>query len=249
MPPSRPALSWQSSPSPVRSRGGGLFAVAAALAALVFLLSFLAPVVLEPVFNRYEPLPDERLGAALRRLAERARVPVRCVLVQDASRRTRKANAYVSGVGRTRRVVVSDTLLELSPPAEIELVVAHELGHRRYRHVLLGTLLFMAGVVATTIVVWGLLGSSVAEPRKIPVLMLIGLSLSILALPFVTACSRRWERTADRFSLALTGDRVAYESVFRRLARVNLADLDPPRPLYYLLFTHPTPPERLAAGR
>jgi STE24 endopeptidase len=219
---------------------------AAAFAFAALLLSFVAPVVLEPLFNRYSPLKDAALARELRRLAERAGVPVRDVLVQDASRRTRKANAYVSGLARTRRVVVSDTLLEQASPAEVRLVVAHELGHRRDRHVLLGTLLAMVGAVTATVVVWALLGTRVADPHQVPLALLIGLGLGLTSLPAVTAVSRRWERAADRYSLELTGDRAAYETAFRRLAETNLADLDPPRPLYLLLFTHPTPPERLA---
>jgi STE24 endopeptidase len=221
---------------------------AAAFAFAALLLSFVAPVVLEPLFNRYSRLKDAALAGELRTLAERAGVPVRDVLVQDASRRTRKANAYVSGLARTRRVVVSDTLLEQASPAEVRLVVAHELGHRRDRHVLLGTLLAMVGTVTATLAVWALLGTRVADPHQVPLLLLIGLGIGLSSLPAITAVSRRWERAADRYSLELTGDRAAYETAFRRLARTNLADLDPPRLLYLLLFTHPTPPERLAAA-
>jgi Zn-dependent protease with chaperone function len=170
------------------------------------LLSFLAPVGLEPLFNRYSPLQDAALAGELRRLAERAGLPVRDVLVQDASRRTRKANAYVSGLARTRRVVVSDTLLERAPPTEVRLVVAHELGHRRDRHVLLGTLLAMVGAVTATVVVWALLGTRVADPHQVPLVLLVGLGIGLASLPAVTALSRRWERAADRYSLELSGD-------------------------------------------
>jgi STE24 endopeptidase len=212
------------------------------------LLSFLAPVVLEPLFNRYSPLQDEALAAQLHTLARQAGVPVRDVLVQDTSRRTRKANAYVSGLGRTRRVVVSDTLLEQAAPTEVRLVLAHELGHRRDRHVLLATLLAMASAVTATVVVWALLGTRVGDPHRIPLVLLIGLVLALASLPALAWVSRRWERAADHYALQLTGDRAAYETSFRRLAHTNLADLDPPRLLYLLLFSHPTPPERLAAG-
>ena len=221
---------------------------AAVFAFAALLLSFLAPVVLEPLFNRYSPLQDATLAAELRRLAERAGVPVRDVLVQDTSRRTRKANAYVSGLARTRRVVVSDTLLEQASPAEVRLVVAHELGHQRERHVLLGTLLAIAGAVTGTVVVWALLGTRVGDPHQVPLVLLIGLGIALISLPALAAISRRWERAADRFSLELTGDTVAYAAVFRRLAHTNLTDLDPPRLLYLLLFTHPTPSERLAVA-
>jgi STE24 endopeptidase len=144
--------------------------------------------------------------------------------------------------------VVSDTLLEQASPAEVRLVVAHELGHRRDRHVLLGTLLAMVGAVSATVAVWALLGTRVADPHQVPLVLLIALGIGLTSLPAVTAVSRRWERAADRYSLELTDDRDAYETAFRRLARTNLTDLDPPRLLYLLLFTHPTPPERLAAA-
>jgi STE24 endopeptidase len=109
-------------------------AAAPAAAALVVFLSFVAPIVLEPVFNRFRPLEDPALVDDLRALAARARVPIRDVLVADASRRTKKENAYVSGLGKTRRVVVFDTLLKRGSPRELRLVAAHELGHRRDRH-------------------------------------------------------------------------------------------------------------------
>jgi Zn-dependent protease with chaperone function len=175
-------------------------------------------------------------------------VPIEEVRIEDTSRRTRKANAYVTGLGRTRRVVVSDTLLAEASPAEIKTVVAHELGHRRMRHVLLGTLLSVLGAIVGTAVVWALLGTRTADPHRLPLLLLIALTLSLAALPALTALSRRWERGADRFALELTRDRVAYERTFRRLAVTNLSDLDPPSLIYLILFTHPTPAERLAAA-
>ena len=119
-------------------------AIGAAL--LVLLLSFVAPVVLEPVFNKFRPLEDAELRAAVMRLAADAGVPVREVLVADASKRTTKLNAYVSGLGATRRVVLYDTLVESATTPEVLTVVAHELGHRRYRHVALGTALAMVGI-------------------------------------------------------------------------------------------------------
>ena len=108
-------------------------------AAIVFVVTFLAPLLLEPVFNRFTTLQDDVLAGDLRRLADQAGVPVREVLVADASRRTTKHNAYVSGIGKTRRVVVWDTLLDRGEPGELRLVVAHELVHRRFRHVAIGT--------------------------------------------------------------------------------------------------------------
>ncbi len=224
-------------------------AAAAALAFAVLFLSFLAPVVLEPLFNRFRRLEDERLAAELHRLAERAGVPVRDVLVADASRRTTKVNAYVSGLGSTRRVVLFDTLLAAAGGPEVKVVVAHELGHRRDRHVAKGTVLAMAGAVLAVLVLWAVLGTSVASPRELPAVLLLFAALELAALAPGAALSRRWERAADRCSLELTGDAGAFERAQLGLARKNLSDLAPPRLVYLLLFSHPTPPERLALGR
>jgi STE24 endopeptidase len=211
---------------------------------LVLLLVFVAPVVLEPVFNRFRPLEDLELAGALRALADRAGVPVREVLVADASRRTRKHNAYVSGIGSTRRVVVYDTLLGEAEQPELEVVVAHELGHRRHRDVAKGTVLAMASAAVAVLVAWPL----DPTPRHIPLLLLVWGLLELATLPFSAAFSRRLERQADRFALEMTHDPGAFEKAFRRMAKANLSDLDPPRLVYAFVFTHPTPVERLAAA-
>jgi Zn-dependent protease with chaperone function len=224
-------------------------AAALVLALIVFLLAFVAPVVLEPVFNHFEPLEDERLAHELRAVAERAGVPVRDVLVADASRRTTKVNAYVSGIGATRRVVLYDTLLESADEGQLKLVVAHELGHRRERHVVKLTLALMAAVALWVVLLWAILGGRAASPRNLPLVLLIGIALRAAVLPLVAWASRRAERTADRFSLELTQDLPAYERVHLVLARKNLGDLEPPRLAYVFLFSHPTTPERLAYGR
>jgi STE24 endopeptidase len=177
------------------------------------------------------------------------------MLVADASRRTRKHNAYVSGLGPTRRLVLYDTLLNDAPVGELRGVVAHELGHRRFRHVAWGTALAMVGSAGAVLVVWLVLRWSpglAAGPydgRCVPLVLLTLWVLEVLGLPFQTWLSRRWERTADRFALELTGERETMVAMHRRLALANLADLDPPPLLYALLFTHPTPPERIAAAR
>jgi Zn-dependent protease with chaperone function len=222
---------------------------AMALASAVLLLTFVAPVVFEPLFNRFAPLTDETLALELRALAERAGVPVRDVLVADASRRTTKLNAYVSGIGRTRRVVVFDTLLEAADERQLKLVVAHELGHRRDRHVAKLTLLGMLGAIWAVVVLWAVLGTRVASPRELPVVLLLLLGLQLLGLPAGAALSRRWERAADRGSLELTRDLDAFVRAHVQLARRNLSDLEPPRLAYLLLASHPTAPERLAFAR
>jgi STE24 endopeptidase len=235
-------------------------AVAAPAAALiVLLLSFVAPIVLEPIFNRFRPLSDEALGRDLRALSVQAGVPIRDVLVADASRRTRKENAYVSGLGRTRRVVLYDNLVARDDPAYVRLVVAHELGHRRLRHVMLGTLLGMAGAATGVLVLGGLLSSDAVlraidasgpgDPRVTPFILLTGGLLQLMGTPPLSALSRRLELAADRFSLNLVGDLAVFEASHRSLAVSNLSDLDPPRLVYVMTFSHPTAPQRIAAAR
>jgi STE24 endopeptidase len=219
-------------------------AAAAAAALTVLVLTLLAPLLLEPLFNRFQPLADDHLVAELRELAERAGVPIRNVLVADASRRTAKSNAYVSGLGPTRRVVVWDTLLEAADKRELKVVVAHELAHRRERHVVKGTALAILGAVAAVLLLRLALGTP--RPGDYPEAALLLTALQVVVLPLGAAISRRWERTADRYSLQLTGDRDAYLNTHLSLARSNLSDIEPPRLAYLALFTHPTPPERLA---
>jgi STE24 endopeptidase len=218
-------------------------------AAVVVFLSFIAPVVLEPIFNKFQPLSDEELADDLRALSVQAGVPVRDVLVADASRRTKKSNAYVSGFGKTRRVVLFDTMLERSDPAELRAVLAHELAHRRHRDVLNLTLIAVAAAIGVVLLLWAVLGSDARDPRSFPLIVLVLVLLQPPLFALVAAISRRWEYRADRFALLLTRDPAALERAFRGLVETNVADLDPPRLVYYLQYTHPTVPERLEALR
>ena len=162
--------------------------VVAPLAALaIVFLTFIAPVVLEPVFNKFEPLRDEELANDLRGVADRAGVPVRDVLVADASRRTTKQNAYVSGFGATRRVVIFDTLLHAADPAELRAVLAHGIAHRRYRDVLSFTLIAVAVVVALVVLLWAILDDP-GDPRNVPTILLVLTLAQPLLLPIFAAC-------------------------------------------------------------
>lgn len=233
--------------------------VASAAAFLVLTLSFIAPVLLEPLFSRFTPLADRELARSLETLAVQARVPVRRILVADASRRTNKLNAYVSGLGRTRRLVLFDTLLREANSREVKLVVAHELGHRRSRHVAKATLFGMLGAATFVIVYWALLRvpelrsalgvTGAGDPRIVPFVLLLGSIFGLASSPLGAWRSRRWERDADAFSLEITHDVATFESTHRRLALRNVADLAPPRLFYLMWFSHPTPSERIAAAR
>lgn len=232
---------------------------AGAVAALAVAGSFAYPLVVEPLFNRFTPLEQGALREDLLALAARDGVPVEDVLVADASRRTTSLNAYVSGFGSTRRVVVYDTLLTSSPPQEVALVVAHELGHADERDVLVGTLLGALGggaavcVLALALTSPRLLRRAGADgphdPRVLPLAVLLVAVGSLAVAPAVNLISQRIEARADVHALDLTGDVTTFIESQRRLSLTNLSDLEP-APLAQAFFsTHPSGPERIALAR
>ncbi|MDT7539169.1 MAG: endopeptidase [Actinomycetota bacterium] len=232
---------------------------AAVTAAFVFLGSFVYPLLVEPVFNSFTSLPAGQLRTDLLDLAARDHVPVKDVLVADASRRTTSLNAYVSGFGSTRRIVVYDTLIKQATPAEVELVVAHELGHAKRQDVLHGTMLGAlsgaAGVcVLALLLSWTPLlrrvgASSAGDPRVIPLLLFLVSASTLLLAPATNLMSRRIEARADVHSLDVTHDVPTFIASEQRLARTNLSDLEPNAFLYMMFSTHPSSPQRIALAR
>jgi STE24 endopeptidase len=231
----------------------------AAAAVLVIVVSFGYPLVVEPAFNRFTPMPDGPLRSSLLELAERDAVPVRDVLVADASRRTTALNAYVSGFGATRRIVVYDTLLRRADDGEVRSVVAHELGHAKRNDVLQGTLLGALGAAAAVCLIsllisWGPLlrragVDAVGDPRSIALFLTVVALLGFATAPAQLLVSRRIEARADVHALELTRDPATFVSMQRRLATQNLSDVDPPAVVYGLFASHPTAPERIAMAR
>lgn len=207
-----------------------------ALVALAAAYVLAGPLLLAP---RLEPLRDRALAAELRALGADE------VLVRRARERTRAINAEAIGVGATTRVVIWDTALAL-PRRELRFLAAHEVAHVEKRHAWKGlgwfALLALPGALVLARV----------RPREggdVPRAALVALVLSLLALPLANAVSRRYEREADWAALQATRDPAAAEALFRRFARVNLTDPDPPAPARALLGTHPTLAERVATGR
>jgi STE24 endopeptidase len=232
---------------------------AVAGAVLVVVVSFAYPVVIEPVFNKFTPLQDGPLRTSLLDMAERDGVPARDVLVADASRRTTALNAYVSGFGATRRIVVYGTLLEKASPEEVRLVVAHELGHAKRRDVLLGTLLGALGaatlvcVLALALRSEGLLRragvDSAGDPRALALVLAIVAITAAVSGPVQVLVSRRIETRADVHALDLTRDPQTFAEMQRRLSVTNLSDPDPPPWVFGLFATHPTGPQRIGLAR
>jgi STE24 endopeptidase len=221
----------------------------------VILLVALAPIVIDPLFNTIRPLRDPALRERLIALAGRAGIPVEQVYEMDASRRTRKANAYFTGLGHTKRIVLYDTLLQGSDPADVELVLAHEIGHWKRAHIWKGIGLSLLGLgialwAGARVLEWAARRgtSHLAGPADVaglPLFLLVLFVLSLVSLPVQNAISRSFEREADRTSLELTGNPAAFIRSEVQLARSNLADLTPHPAVVWLLYTHPPVGERI----
>jgi STE24 endopeptidase len=213
------------------------------------LFGALAPVLLDPIFNDFEPLPEGQLRSDVLALARGAGVRVGEVYSVDASRRTTAANAYVTGLGPTKRVVLFDTLIDRYDRDQVRVVVAHELAHVRHRDVArgvaYGALVAPAAALAVQRLSWTL-SPERGTPAALPAL---ALAAALVAAPvgvIGNRLSRAVERRADAFSLELTGASEAFVAFERQIALQNVADLDPPRWVRALLATHPPSAERIA---
>ena len=229
-------------------------AAAVATVAVGALAGGLAPVLLDPIFNHFDPLPEGETRTDVLALARAAGVDVGEVYAVDASRRTTAANAYVTGLGPTKRIVLYDTLLDRYDRDEVRLVVAHELGHMRHRDVVRGVAYaaILAGPVcwATQQVAAALAGSQPGAPIDAAALPALGLAAAIVSAPLspiAAALSRAMERRADDFSLRVAGAPQAFISFERRAALQNLSDLEPGR-VARALASHPPAGERIGVA-
>ena len=246
----------------IRRRPRTWWAIVSALTLpLTVVLAQLGPVLIAPLFNRYEPLRDRQLGDRLRRLASRSGITVTDVLEMDMSRQTAKANAFFAGIGRTRRIVLADTLLANFSPDEIEVIVAHEMGHQAHRDtwrlIGVGTLATFASTFIVDRVAKATLRRSGRrigsdDLGSVAALSVLAWSASLVAAlltPLQNAYSRVIERRADRYALELTGNPQAFVSAMQRLATQNLDDPAPPAIVRLLLYTHPPIAERVDEAR
>ncbi|MPZ18365.1 MAG: M48 family metalloprotease [Luteitalea sp.] len=224
---------------------------------LSVLIVALAPVLLLPLFYRVRPLDRRSLRERLLALAVRAGRPALDVYEWKVGERTRKANAALAGLGRTRRILLSDTLLERYSEDEIEVVLAHELSHHVHADVWRG-LAFDAALAAVMwgtvqVAVWGLgplLGlRGTADVAALPFMLLVGGATSLVLQPLAYAQSRAAERRADHYALALTRRPEALISALRRLGQQNLAEEQASRLVEVAFLTHPPLGERIAAVR
>jgi STE24 endopeptidase len=225
-------------------------------ALLIIALTNVAPVLLLPLFYRVKPLEREDLRARLLALADRAGARVLGAYEWGLGAKTRKANAALAGIGGTRRILVSDTMLADYSEEEIEVVLAHELAHHVHGDIWKGiafeALLIVAGfylaarVLGSLSQVAGLRG--VTDIGGLPVLVLAAGLVSLLMSPVANAMSRAFERSADRFALSLTKNPAAFISAMRRLGQQNLAEDQPSRLVQWLFYSHPPLRERIAVA-
>ncbi len=223
------------------------------------ILSNLAPVLIMPIFNKYVPLGDEHkeLEERLLALARRANTKVRGVFKFDMSKRTKAANAALTGLGNTRRIILGDTLITEFTLDEIETVLAHELGHHVHKDI---PFLIAFGTLSTTLSLWiaslvlnlavnFFSFTSAADIAAFPALMLILNAYGLLTSPIDNAISRWRENMADDFALQSTGKHQAFASAFTRLANQNLGEIDPEAWVVFMFYSHPPLGERIAKAK
>ena len=237
----------------IRVAGSAWWLMAAGLfAAAGVLLSRVAPVLLMPLFYQFRPLDREALRERLVALSLKAGVPVLGAFEWGLGEKTTRANAALVGAGRTRRILVSDTLLDAYSDDEIEVILAHEIAHHVHHDMAtalaLETVVVAAALLAAHLVVVGA-GYAPGDPAALPLLVLAAGAVSLGLSPLGNGWSRHNERRADRFALELTGRSAAFISAMRRLGAQNLAEPDPSRPVLWFFHTHPTIDERIAAAK
>src|SRR5712692_10231791 len=224
---------------------------------LFVLLAQLAPVVLFPIFYKFAPLQNEELKSRLVRLSEQAGTRVRGVYQWKLSEKSKKANAALTGLGRTRRIILADTLLENYSPDEIEAVLAHELGHQVHRHILKSiavqaAITFVGFWTANEALQYAIDHSNrftgLADFANLPLLALVSTVLSLLVLPPLNAYSRYNERQADRYAFRSIVSVEPFISAMNKLADQNLAERTPSRFVEWFFHSHPATSRRVAAA-
>ena len=218
------------------------------------LYMIIAPIVIDPLFNRFRPLEDAALRDRLLALADQSGVPAREILVADASRRTRAVNAYFTGLGRTRRIVLHDTLLSKFDPDEIAVVLAHEVGHWKHHDVMKGLAWATLGSVIGLGLLWGFMARAVTQHADLsgigdPALAIPAYGLVMVLMLLSTApsnaISRRMETRADLASLEITQDPDTFVRSEVHLARENLSEVAPPGWVERIFYTHPCSARRI----
>ena len=217
------------------------------------ILSRLAPVIIMPLFYKYNPLNNPELKKRLLKLVEKSGTEVRGIFRFNMSKETRKANAALVGMGKTRRIIIGDTLLNNFTDDQIEVVLAHELGHHKKWHiwklVAFSTVITFIGLYITNIIMKQYLlffgFDDISDIGAFPLLCLLIILFSILAMPAQNAFSRYLERRADMFALKITRMPDVFIETMSKLAKQNLSDTSPNKLIEIMLYTHPPVSKRI----
>jgi STE24 endopeptidase len=237
---------------------GWMFVVLAGWLAVTVLLDVAFPVLILPLFIRLEPLNRPDLAERLGRLAAAAGFRLSGLFRAGFAAKTTKANAFLMGLGPTRKIALSDTLLNRYSPEEIEAVVAHELGHHVHKHMRVGLLLglmaafFVLDLMDVALVHWVLwpMGyRGLRDPSALPVILAFLALVEFLGRPVANVFSRGMEEQADRYALEATGNPAAYASLMEKLAAQNLTDPSPGPWIEAWFYSHPAPARRIAAAQ
>jgi len=217
----------------------------------------LAPVLIMPLFNKYTPLPQGELRDKLVSLSHKANVKVGDIFTMDMSKQTKTANAMFTGLGNTKRIVLGDNLTDQFTSDEVEVVIAHEMGHNLLHHIWTGILFssVLAGIGFLIIHLTGLKIitrfknrlkiENMADVAGLPLIFLIFIIFGIITMPFGPAFSRHMERQADKFALDITHNKEAFISAMNKLAYINLSDPNPSPIIEFLLYDHPPISKRI----
>ena len=227
--------------------------VSIGLTLISVVLARIAPVIILPLFYKLTPLTDSLLKDRILALCATAGVVVEGIFTFDLSKNTKKANAAFTGIGKSRRIILGDTLIKEFSEEEIETVFAHELGHYKHRHILIGMrigtvstfagLYLTAQLYQTSLAAFGF--SAITELAALPLLALWLSLFSLVTSPLGNMLSRRHERQADAYAVKVTGKKSAFVSALRKLATTNLADPEPRALVEFLFYSHPSIAKRV----
>ncbi|MHB9131712.1 MAG: M48 family metallopeptidase [Armatimonadota bacterium] len=235
-----------------------IWATAVSVPVSIFIM-LITPVFITPLFNKFTPLQDEKLRAEILALAHQQGIPAQNVYEMDASRQSNAVNAYVIGFGPTLRIVLYDTLLQYFTPDEIKFILAHEMGHYKLGHIYQGIGFAILGTLAGSFLLYkvshwllrrfgGFFGfDNLGNPAGYPLLMALAFILSLIATPVGNAFSRHIEWQADRYAVQVYDHAGAGITAFHKLAQINVSEENPPRWVVYLLYSHPSIADRIAA--
>jgi STE24 endopeptidase len=229
--------------------------LAAGLFIISVVLGRIAPVLILPLFYKVNPIDNNELKERIERLAKDAGIKVENVYKFDMSKNTKKANAAFTGLGKSKRILLGDTLLENYTQDEIETVIAHEMGHYKKKHIIkniiLGTvtsfltLFIVAFLYENTIALFGY--NSITEIAALPVLSLWAALIGLIQSPFGNILSRKFEYEADEYAVTATGKPLPYISTLEKLTEQNLADKDPHPFVEWFFYSHPSINNRINA--